>query len=288
MEVQIIQVPYDSAHRDTRMGSGPVHFIREGLAEALKQNAHDVYVEAVESESPFHAEIKTAFELYRILAGRVRAARDSRRFPLVLCGNCNSSLGTIAGVGAGRLGVIWFDGHGDFNTPDTSTSGFLDGMGLATAVGLCWKTLALSIPGFNPVPGSNVIHVGSRDFSSDEAALFAQEGVTVITAEIIRQSGLQAVFGSALEALRARADRIYLHFDLDVLDPGVAPANEFAPPDGLAVEQVEQAIALAADRFEICAGAIASYDPRFDGEGHMMRAGIQIIKAILQAASGKR
>jgi arginase len=158
-------------------------------------------------------------------------------------------------------------------------------MGLATAVGLCWKTLASSIPGFSPVPGTNVIHVGSRDFSSDEKRLFDQAGVKVITAEAIRQGGLRAVLDTALEELRTRVDKIYLHFDLDVLDPEVALANEFAPPNGLTVEQVEQAIVLTGDRFKICASAIASYDPRFDEEGEMIRAGTRIIKTVLKAAS---
>jgi arginase len=284
MEVQIIQVPYDSSHRDVRMGSGPLHFIRRGLAQALEQESYDVLVDTVEPDSAFRAEIKTAFELYRRLAERVRAARESKRFPLVLSGNCNSSLGTIAGLGAQRLGVVWFDGHGDFNTPETSASGFLDGMGLATAVGLCWKALAFSIPGFAPVPGPNVIHVGSRDFSSDEAALFDQAGVQVLTARDIERGGLRVTFGPALAALRARADRLYLHFDLDVLDPEVAKANEFAPPDGLTVEQVEEAVALAGASFSICAGAVASYDPRFDEDGRAAGAGTRIIRAVLKAA----
>lgn len=267
------------------MGSGPLHLIRNGLAQTLKQYANHVYVDAVESNSAFQAEIKTTFELYRLLAERVRAAISSDRFPLILSGNCNSSLGTIAGIGPERLGIIWFDGHGDFNTPETSVSGFLDGMGLATAVGLCWKTLASSIPGFSPVAGTDVIHVGARDFSSDEKQLFDRSGVKVITAEAIKQTGLRAALDKALEALRTRVERIYLHFDLDVLDPEVAQANEFAPPNGLTVEQVEQAIVMIGERFKICASTIASYDPRFDEEGQTMRAGTRIIKTVLKAAS---
>jgi arginase len=287
MEVQIIQVPYDSAHRDLRMGSGPLHLTRNGLAQRLEQNGCDVYLETVESQSSFQAEIKTAFELYRALAVRVRVACSSNRFPLILSGNCNSSLGTIAGVGAKELGVVWFDGHGDFNTPETTTSGFLDGMGLSTAVGLCWKTLASSIPGFTPIPGSNVIHVGSRDFSSDEEQLFKQADVKIVTAEIIKQTGLRKALEPALEALRARVDRIYLHFDLDVLDPELAPANEFSPPNGLTVEQVEESIRLVGEWFKICGTAIASYDPRYDKEGQTMEAGTRIILEVLTAASEK-
>jgi arginase len=106
MEVQIIQVPYDSAHRDLRMGSGPLHFMRSGLEQTLNQCGDNVHVDIVESNSAFKSEIKTAFELYRELAERVRSASSNRRFPLILSGNCNSSFGTIAGIDTERLGLM--------------------------------------------------------------------------------------------------------------------------------------------------------------------------------------
>ena len=80
----------------------------------------------VEAPSEFRAEIRTAFELLRALAERVRFAYNNGAFPLVLSGNCNGSLGTLAGIGSNdQTGIIWFDGHGDFNTPETTESGFL-------------------------------------------------------------------------------------------------------------------------------------------------------------------
>src|SRR5215216_6781462 len=98
MKVRIIQVPYDSGHRSTRMGGGPEHFVRNGVVRRLRGEGHDVRLDCVEAQSLFRAEIGTAFELYRTLAGRVRLAYDNGEFPLVLSGNCNSSLGTVAGI----------------------------------------------------------------------------------------------------------------------------------------------------------------------------------------------
>ena len=171
MKVQIILVPYDSAYRDLRMGSGPLHFHRLPIDKMLK-TWNEVQVDFVELEElSFRAEIASSFQLYRQLADRVRTAVNSDRFPLVLSGNCGSALGAIAGLNEENLGVVWFDGHGDFNTPETTTSGFLDGMCLATAVGLCWKALARSIPGFKQISGTNVIHCGSRDVKEGQALI---------------------------------------------------------------------------------------------------------------------
>ena len=76
----------------------------------------------------------TAFELHGLVSGRVRQAIAEGGFPLVLSGNCNTAaIGAIAGAGPEDLGIVWFDAHGEFNTPETTTTGFIDGMGLAIA-----------------------------------------------------------------------------------------------------------------------------------------------------------
>jgi arginase len=281
MKVQIIQVPYDSGHRSLRMGGGPEHFVQNGVEQLLRDCGFDVHIDCVEAQSAFRAEIKTAFELYRALAERVSSAYADGIFPLVLSGNCNSSLGTVAGVGSDQLGIIWFDGHGDFNTPETTESGFLDGMGLATAAGLCWKKMAASIPNFKPISGKNILHVGGRDFYLEERELFEDSGGTIVGSEAIRRSSVRETLEPILEALGSRVSRIYLHFDLDVLDPEVAPANEFAAPDGLTVAQIEEAIRMIGERFTICAGGIASYDPRYDKQDEVLNAGVRIMKSIL-------
>jgi len=270
------------------MGGGPEHFVQSGIAQALRGDGYDVSVDCVEAQGPFRAEIKTAFELYRTLAGRVRSAYDRGAFPLVLSGNCNSSLGTVAGVGSDRLGIIWFDSHGDFNTPETTESGFLDGMGLATAAGLCWRKMAASIPNFSPIPGGHIVHVGGRDFYPEERALFEESGGTIVGAEAIRRVGMAGALAPALEALKCRVPRIYLHFDLDVLDPAGAPANEFAAPDGITVAQIQEAMRVIGERFTICAGGVASYDPRYDRGDEVLEAGMQIIKGILKVVMSGR
>ncbi len=263
------------------MGRGPEHFVQNGIEQILRDCGYDVYVDSIEASSGFHAEIKTAFELYRLLASRVSSAYERGVFPLVLSGNCNSSLGTVAGIEGDSLGIIWFDSHGDFNTPETTESGFLDGMGLATVAGLCWERLAASIPHFRPISAVNILHVGGRDFYTKEKALFEQASGTIVGAETIRRSGMSAALLPALEALRRRVSRIYLHFDLDVLDPERAAANEFAAPNGLSVSQIEEAIDLIAERFTICASGLASYDPQYDKDDEILNSGISIIKKIL-------
>jgi arginase len=163
-----------------------------------------------------------------------------------------------------------------------------DGMALATAAGLCWKKMAASIPNFRAVPAGSILHVGGRDFYVEEKTLFEESGGTIVGAETITQSGIAEALNLPLRTLRMRGPRIYLHFDLDVLDPTRASANEFAAPGGITVSQVQEAIKMIGERFTICACGVASYDPRYDREDEVLTAGITIIKSVVATVMSSR
>ncbi len=277
MNIQLIQVPYDSGHKGLRTGHGPEHFLQHGLDQTLRERGHQVDSYRVESQAPLTTEIGTAFELNRLLAAQVHSAVQSKKFPLVLAGNCNSCLGTLAGIGKGPVGIVWFDAHGDFNTPETTLSGFFDGMGLAMATGRCWRALLGTIPGFRPIPEANVIHIGARDLDPEEERLLQQSEIRLIKPG----ENVQAAIHTAFQQLQEEVTRVYLHVDMDVLDTGEALASRLAVPGGFPVEFVEDIIGTAKERFAICAGAITSFDPSYDKDDRVVEAGIRIAKAFV-------
>lgn len=284
MKVQVLQVPYDSGNRSARMGGGPEHFVGNGLVKVLEADGHRVFVESVEPTDGFHAEIRTQFELYARLAERVACARRDGNFPLILSGNCGATLGAIAGAGTQRPGVIWFDSHGDFNTPETTTSGFLDGMGLAIAAGLCWQKLAASIPGFNPVCGANILHIGARDFDAEERAMFERVGATVVDAAAINLRGVRDALQAPVSKLGFGVKETHLHIDLDVLNPKEAPANEYVTEEGgLSVEHLGEAIRCIKDLLKITSATIAAFDPKYDPQGKTLQAGLKLMRQILSS-----
>lgn len=267
------------------MGKGPERFIAQGIERLLLASGHSVQCETLRVPEAFPAEIATSFALYRLLAARIRESVAEATFPLVLAGNCGSTLGVLAGIDTADLGLIWFDGHGDFNTPETTQSGFLDGMGLAMATGRCWRNLTAAIPGFQALPEARIVHIGGRDFDAEEHAALRHSKIAVVEAEQIRMEGVVASLLLALEGLRqAGVHRVHIHLDLDVLDPQHTPANELAPPEGLTVTQVAEAIALVGGHFQICAGTVSAYDPEFDPAAATLRAGLILIETIVEAA----
>jgi arginase len=240
-----------------------------------------VDVELVEAAGDFQTEISTSFELYRLLADRVRVACERGAFPLVLAGNCGSVLGALGGLEANGLGLVWLDAHGDFNTPETTTSGFLDGMALSIAAGRCWKGMAASIPGFSPLPEADIIHLGSRQLDPLEQDLLGRSEVCLVSAAQVNRAGVQKAFAPALANLRARLQKIYLHIDLDVLDPAAARANTYAPPGGLSLDQVLEAVGMLRETFQFVSGGLASYEPEIDPEGRALRAAFRIMESML-------
>jgi arginase len=143
----LISVPFHLGVRAVGMGGGPLELLRdEALPSRLRSARHDVELVEIAEPSEQH-EIGRIFAINRELAGVVGGTLRGGRRPLVVSGNCNVCLGSIGGIDAPRVGIVWLDAHPDFHTPETTDSGFLDGMGLATATGACWHTLAGSIPG---------------------------------------------------------------------------------------------------------------------------------------------
>jgi arginase len=265
------------------MGRGPGHLLNRGLTNALRANGRQVRTSVVESTSGFPAEVATAFELAGLASERVRETADAGETALVLSGNCGVCVGTLAGLrAAGDVGIVWFDAHADFNTPETTSSGFLDGMGAAVVVGRCWTGMAAGIPGFVPLPEANLLLVGTRDVGAAERRRLDESEAKVVGTRLIREGGVQSALIPALDALRGRVERVYVHLDLDVLDPeGIGPANGYAAAGGMSREEVEEALVLIRERFSVAAAGIASYDPSLDREDGVSKAALALAGTLL-------
>jgi arginase len=263
------------------MGAGPEALLRAGLEQSLKSGGHTVHVKIAElPPDSWQAEIQTAFDLMRMLSVGVREARAAGRLPIILAGNCNTAVGTIAGLGADSTGVAWFDAHGDFNTPDTTRSGFLDGTAVAMITGRAWRQLALTVPGFQAVPDNRICLVGTRDLDTLEEGLLSESSIDVVTLK-----DLKAGLRRALQSIGEHVEQIYVHLDLDVLDAGVASANHFAVGGGLSLKDVEYALTTIAGDLRIAGVTLSAYDPSADTDGAAARAAIRLVCAAAGLAS---
>jgi arginase len=242
-DVRLIQVPWYLGRQHPHLSRGP-----GVLAEAI--GGETVVVPGPEPR-PVPNEVADSFEVIRSVGSAVSEAVEDGRFPLVLAVNCFTSLGTVTGLGR-EVGVVWFDAHGDFHTPQSTPTGFLDGMGLAMLTGESWNEMRACL---RSVPARNALLVAARDFEPTEQERLEASDVRRAEADTL---------DAALDELATRVDAVYVHIDLDVLDPAVARANVLAVEGGLDTEQLEHALDGISERFEIAAAALTAYDPSQD------------------------
>ncbi|MGY1738866.1 arginase family protein [Geodermatophilus sp. SYSU D00684] len=282
--VHLLRVPFDSGHEELRTGAGPTALARGGAAGRLRGRGHAVTEQVLRPGGAWRAELTTAFELCRAVASAVATVRPSGAVPVLLSGNCGTTLGVLAGLsGSGRrIGLVWLDAHGDFNTPEEDTGGFLDGQGLAVVAGRCWRALAARVPGFVPLDERDVVLAGARDLSPAQQAVLRASGVAWLPPGRVRDG---AALDAALTALAARVDAVHLHVDLDVYDPSIAPANDYAAPDGLGAGDVLDLLERTASRLPVVSLTLASYDPALDPAGRLRATALDLLEAVCARAT---
>ena len=271
-------MPYELGRLRDGVGRGPEALIASGAAEALEASGASVVTNTVELSEPFSSEVQLCFELIRRVRAGVAAARADGAFPVVLSGSCCfAALGAVAGLGESAPGVVWFDAHGDFNTPETTTQGYFDGMGLAVLVGDAWQRMLATVPGARPVAQTAVVQAGARDFDDDEEVRLRESGVTQVTPrELVSGDALS----DALGALEPEPSGIYLHVDLDVLDREAANVNIYGASGGISAEQLSARVEEVLRTGLVRAMALTAYDPECDHDRRVPPVASRLLGAV--------
>lgn len=217
------------------------YFMGESMEGFAVPEPHDTL--AVELEAPSPA--ARMGQLYRRLATAV--ATDP--VPLVYAGDCVCAIGVLAGLQ--HLGIeptlVWYDAHGDFNTPATTPSGFLGGMPLAMIVGRGDPAIAAAA-GLTPLPEQQAVLVGARDLDPGEAE--ALEGSDVRMVEVADVDGGLVPDGP-----------LYVHVDVDVVDPAEMPAVNYPAPGGPPLAAVAASLQRLAATGRVAAVSLSCWNP---------------------------
>lgn len=250
MKLEIIGAPLDfgAGRRGVEMGPSAIRLA--GLNDKLDElgfeatDAGNVTVPLRDRASVGDPKIRYLDLILAVqaqIAEAVRGALGRNHFPIVLGGDHSIGLGSIAAVAEGRrIGVLWIDTHGDFNTHETTLSGNVHGMPLAALCGYGHPDL-ISVGGWREaspaVNPKNVVVVGARDLDPGERELLKRAGVTVYSMSVIDRYGIRRVMESAIEIVSDGTEGFYASFDLDVMDPMIAPGVGTPIPGGLTVRE---------------------------------------------------
>lgn len=261
-----------------------------GLVARLRQSRHsvcdegDVPVTLVDAK-PGRAGVKNlsvVVHTNRLVAERVASIVQRRDFPLILGGDHSIAIGTIAGI-AGRyqnLGVIWFDAHADMNTPFTSPSGNIHGMPLAVAMGFGHPLLTGIGGRRGRIRPENIVMLGVRDIDAGERLFMQRRNIKVVSVREIAVRGIRPVLTEAVDYLSDRCDGIHLSFDLDGLDPAVAPGVGTPSPGGVDYQDTLAAVKCLFQADVVTSAEIVELNPLLDRDLRTVSAAVTLVGAL--------
>jgi arginase len=210
--------------------------------------------------------------VYAPLAEWVRQTVAAGDRPVSIAGDCCSSLGVLAGLQAAGVYpfLIWFDAHGDFNTPETSPSGFLGGMPLAMLVGRGDQRLVRGL-GLQLQPEDRVILSDARDLDTLEA-------------EALRSSRVRHLaFVQDLLRNPLPEGPLYVHFDTDVVTPAEVPAQNYVATGGPSSRDVETVFRALAETGRIVAISVSTWNPELDRAGRSREVSMKLLKVLQES-----
>ena len=273
MRIDLVTVPYRYDERGEGLGAGPEALLAAGLLDAFRASGREVAGPHEACLDPAEREPgRTAPNIGRLGADTARLVADARRRgdgALVLVGDDTAAIGIVSGLqqadGAGTpIGVVWIDAHGDFNTPETSFSGILAGMPVAILAGLAgplWREAAGLAA---PIPTDRIVLAGTRDLDEKETELLRSTEVRVVSAGDLRDPDR---FPGVVAWLAGRCALLYLHVDLDVLDPRFVPSASTPSANGLTIDELVATMGTVLETGKVAAVAVTSLNPGAGARG---------------------
>ncbi|HXT86133.1 MAG TPA: arginase [Verrucomicrobiae bacterium] len=291
-KIRIIGVPMDLGASRRGVDMGPSALRVAGLQTRLKQlgrQVEDIGNVPVPQAEEQHYGDKSAKYLAEIsetckgLAETVRKTLDEGLIPLVLGGDHSIAVGTTAGVAdhfnaqSKRIGMIWLDAHGDMNTPESSPSGNVHGMPLASIMGFGPPQL-VGLASVKPmVEPRNVVLVGIRELDSKERRFAKESGVHVFTMRDLDERGMREVMAEALRFASDDTAGIAVSLDMDFVDPSDAPGVGTPVRGGATYREAHLAMEMIADSHAMVSFELVEINPVIDLHNATALLGVELV-----------
>jgi len=297
MKIRILEMPLDFGGNRHGSDMGPSAIRLAGLKERLSTLTHDVVtsfpcisINPQEYESPGRIDAKYLTQIVsacKNLAAHTENALARKEFPLILGGDHSIALGSLAGVAAAckkqnlKLGVLYVDAHGDFNTNQTSPSGNIHGMCMAASCGYGISELTQLYNTDVKVDPKNVCYVGLRSLDKGEKSLMKEAGVTAFTMSDIDRQGFSSVLKKVAVFFKSKVDVVHVSFDMDVIDPMFAPGVGIPLPGGLNYREALLLMEEMASTGMVISAEIVEVNPVLDVRSQTACMAVELIARLL-------
>jgi arginase len=229
-------------------------------------------------------------DVCRRLADATARTLDAGQLPLVLGGDHSLAVGSVAAAAdharrrGERLGLVWLDAHGDMNTPGTSPTGNVHGMPLSCILGDGPKEMLALSPRVPIVDPADVALIGIRALDRRESETVRRSGVQAWTMRDVDERGVRGVLGDAVDRLLRRCTRIHVSFDVDFLDPSIAPGVGTRVRGGPTYREAHLTMELLADTGLVTSVDVVELNPILDRENETA----ELVVELLGSLFGKR
>src|SRR6266702_35836 len=291
MHITIVCVPYQIDVSRWGCAPGPQAFLDHGLIPRREARGHTIS-QPIWIELPKAERTRDAVTNLGRIAGREAAAvrtalQQENSFVLVLAGDCTHAVGAIGGLAQaqGYTGVVWFDAHGDLNTMETTTRGFLGGLPYAVALGWDLEDWRLAAGLEQPVRPEAAALIGASDLDPAEVEALQRHPILRMDAVEMMQPGVAERVQAALQPRANEAQAWYLHIDLDVAGPEEVPGGLTPAPHWPPRQHIIDAARAAAQTIPVKVASLAVYNPAGDVNGRGVRFGLDIAMAIVEGVA---
>ncbi|HYH75082.1 MAG TPA: arginase [Candidatus Saccharimonadales bacterium] len=288
MDTTLIGVPLDLGAENLGVGMGADTFRYQHIISKLQDAGLDVTDKgnvAVKDRSDVpmgDPKLRRLDEIVRVgeaTAKLTEAAVNAGSKAIVLGGDHSICLGAVAGASAavgGKIGLIYFDAHGDMNTHETTMTGNIHGMHLASLMGFGAPALAQVHGPQVKVPKENLLHIGGCDFDQAELDLVAREHLQTFSMMDLMMYGLAPLL-PMINDLASRVDNIWISLDLDAIDALYAPGAGMPNQKGLTYREIAAIASYIGKRCTVIGVDIVEYNPLQDVNSKTAELAIELI-----------
>ena len=225
-------------------------------------------------------------KLYKLVSEKLK----EDYFPIVIGGDHSISIGSALACAKENIdvGLIWIDAHANYNTFETTVTGNMNGLPLATINGYKNPELRHFHEGKIIQPAKTVI-IGARNIDDGEKDNIRYSGVTVYTTKDIKEKGIEQIMEEAFQIAGFKTKGIYVSFDLDIIDPDVSPGVSVPEFDGLSEEETMKINELLIKNMkQILAYELVEFNPLRDINRKTEQIALNLLAQIIKAAEAKK
>ncbi len=288
----LIGVPLDLGAENLGVDIGPDAFRYQKIVQKLQHVGLDVQDSGniavgdraqLEVGNPRLRYLDEIVRVNEALATRVEQSLHDGRTAIVLGGDHSLNLGAVAGASSavdGNIGLIYFDAHGDMNTDETTLSGNIHGMHLASLMGFGAAPLQNVYGPRVKLPRQNLLHIGGSDWDQAELELIKRERLQSFNLFDVLTKGLGELIGH-IDALAERVPNIWISLDLDVIDQIYAPGAGMPNAKGLTYREIATLAEYIGKHCNVIGIDIVEYNPLQDQQNKTAELGIELIAKFL-------